>query len=103
MAPLRREQEWFPRDDSLGAPGVVDALVTEAEQGYEKPRAQFVGQPPDAEIEALRRIVFRIPANLRAAAQKRADEEKCSLGELAAEALRKQLATRPVRETSGGS
>jgi hypothetical protein len=88
---MRQDQEWFPRDDSLEAPGVVEALGAEAEQGYEDPRAQFVGQPRDEGIEALRRIVFRVSADLREAAQKRADEEKRSLGELAAEALRGYL------------
>lgn len=107
MARMRQDiedLEWYPRDDSIDAPGVVEALVAEAEQGYDRPRAQFVSQPPDEVIEALRRIVFRLPADLRDAAQKRADEEKRSLSELAAEALRERLARPPlVRETSDDS
>lgn len=81
----------------------LDALVTEAEQGYERPRAEFVSRPPDPEIEALRRIVFRVPIEVRDAAQKRADEEKRSLGELAAAALDEYLARVAVREKSQGS
>lgn len=81
----------------------LDALVTEAEQGYERPRAEFVSRPPDPEIEALRRIVFRVPIEVRDAAQKRADEEKRSLAELAAAALDEYLARVAVREKSQGS
>lgn len=101
---MRPHEEWFPRDDELEAPGVVEALVAEAEEGYDQLWAQFVSQPPDPEIEALRRIVFRVPTELRDAAQQRADTEKRSLGELAAAALRDYLA-RPatVRETSDDS
>jgi predicted HicB family RNase H-like nuclease len=100
---VRRDSVWLP-EDSLERLEVVEALVAEAEQGYDEPRAQFVSQPPDEEIEALRRIVFRVPADLRDAAQKRADKEKRSLGELAAEALRERLARPPaVRETSDDS
>ncbi len=89
---------------SLDDPGVVEALVAEAEQGYElRLGAEFVSQPPDEEIEALRRIVFRVPADVRDAAQKRADEEQRSLGEFAAAALDEYLARSVVRKTSGGS
>jgi hypothetical protein len=91
MAAIRRDQEWFPRDDSLDAPGVVEDLVAEAERGYDRPRVEFVGRPRDEEIEALRRIVFRVPADLRKAAQKRADGEERALSDLAAEALRRYL------------
>lgn len=103
MASMKRDREWWPRDDSLDAEGVVEALVAEAEQGYEDPRAEFATQPPDEEIEALRRIVFRVPAKVRDVAQKRADEEKRSLGELAAVALDEYLARATVREKSRGS
>ncbi len=41
-----------------------------------------------AEIDDLRRVVCRVPTRLRNAAQKRADEEKMSLADFAAEALR---------------
>jgi len=57
----------------------------------------------DAEIEARRRIVFRVPSAVRDAAQKRADEEKRSLGELAAAALDEYLGRSAVRKTSQGS
>ena len=100
---MREDREWWPRDDSLAAPGVVEALVAEAERGYEEPRAEFVTRPPDPEIEALRRIVFRVPEKVRNAAQKRADEEKRSLGELAAAALDEYLARAAVRKKSRGS
>ena len=89
---------------SLDDPGVVEALVAEAEHGYElRLGTEFVTQPPDEEIEALRRIVFRVPAGVRDAAQKRADEEKRSLGELAAAALDEYLARCTVRKKSQGS
>lgn len=78
-------------------------MVAEAERGYDGPAAQFVSQPPDPEIEALRRIVFRVPAKVRDAAQKRADEEKRSLAELAAAALDEYLARATVRKKSRGS
>lgn len=101
---MRQDQEWFPRDDSLEAPGVVEALVAEAEQGYEEPRAQFLGKPRDEEIEALRRIVFRVSADLREAAQRRADEEGRAISDLAGEALREYLRRAgAVRETSHDS
>lgn len=105
MAPVKRNSYWIP-PDSLEAPGVVEALVAEAEQGYEAPRAEFVTRPADEEIKALRRIVFRVPAELRDAAQKRADEEKRSLAELAAAALREYLDPPDppaVRKTSRGT
>jgi predicted HicB family RNase H-like nuclease len=74
----------------------VEALSAEAERGYEgRLRTEFVSRPPDEEIDALRRIVFRVPAKVRAAAQKRADKEECALSELAATALREYL-KRPV-------
>lgn len=97
---MTRRRDWYP-PDSLEAPGVVEALVAEAEQGYDDPRAEFVTQPPDEEIEALRRIVLRVPTDLRQSAQKRADEEELSLSDLAAAALREYL-DRPaaVRKTS---
>lgn len=97
---MKPDMEWWPRDEALDAPGVVDALVAEAEQGYDEPRAEFATLPPDEEIEALRRIVFRVPTKVRVAAQKRADEEKRSLGELAAAALDEYLARTAVRKTS---
>ncbi|MGD9736365.1 MAG: hypothetical protein AB7V58_12290 [Solirubrobacterales bacterium] len=100
---MMQDREWWLRDDSLEAPGVVDALVAEAERGYEVPRAEFVTRPPDEEIDALRRIVFRVPAKVRDAAQKRADEEKRSLAELAAAALDEYLARVAVRKKSRGS
>jgi predicted HicB family RNase H-like nuclease len=100
---MSQDREWWPRDDSLDAPGVIDALVAEAERGYDEPAAEFVSRPPDEEIEALRRIVFRVPADVRDAAQQRADEEKRSLGELAAAALDEYLARSAVRKTSRGS
>lgn len=100
---MRADREWYPRD-SLDDPEVISALVAEAEQGYE-PRlwAEFVTRPPDPEIEALRRIVFRVPVEVRDAAQERADEEKRSLAELAAAALDEYLARAAVREKSRGS
>lgn len=100
---MRGDCEWYSAD-SLEDPEVVEALVAEAEKGYDRrPSAQFVSRPPDEEIDVLRRIVFRVPADLRDAAQKRADEEGRSLSELAAEALRERLA-RPaaVRDPSKG-
>ena len=103
MAPVRHDRDWHSHD-SLDDQEVVDALVAEAEQGYDlRSSAQFVSLPPDEEIEALRRIVFRVPAGLRDAAQQRADEEKRSLGELAAAALREYLGRDAVREKSRGS
>lgn len=100
---MRQDRAWWPRDDSLDAPGVVEALVAEAERGYDDPAAEFVSRPPDPEIEALRRIAFRVPAKVRDAAQKRADEEKRSLAALAAAALDEYLARATVREKSRGS
>lgn len=101
---MRRDRYWIA-PDSLEAPGVVDALVAEAERGYEgRLGAEFVSRPPDEEIEALRRIVFRVPVDLWDAAQKRADAEKCSLSELAAEALGAYLKREPaVRDPSKDS
>lgn len=101
---MRRDRYWNP-PDSLEAPGVIESLVAEAEQGYgEDMGAEFVSRPPDEEIDALRRIVFRVPAKLRAAAQKRADREEVALSELAAAALREYL-KRPaaVRDPSKDS
>jgi len=100
---MRHGSEWYPHD-SLADPVVVAALAAEAERGYEHPLwAEFVTQPPDEEIEALRRIAFRVPADIRDAAQKLADAEKRSLGELAAAALQEYLARAAVREKSRGS
>ena len=87
---MRWDRQWYP-PDSLEDPGAVEALVAEAEAGYERLSADFVSRPPDEEIEKLRRIVFRAPAKLRKAAQKRADQEGLSLSEFAAEALRERL------------
>jgi hypothetical protein len=105
---MRTDREWYPRDDALDAPGVVEALVAEAEEGYERLGAEFVSRPPDEEIEALRRIVFRVPVNVRKAAQRRADEEGRALSDLAAEALREYLKaarrkSRGVKKTSNDS
>jgi hypothetical protein len=97
---MRRDREGCPLA-WLDDPEVIGALVAEAEQGYDRrSSAQFVSVPADEEIEALRRIVFRVPVEVRNAAQKRADEEKRSLGELAAAALDEYLARGAVREKS---
>jgi hypothetical protein len=105
---MRTDREWYSRDDALDAAGVVEALVGEAEDGYERLGAEFVSRPPDEEIEALRRVVFRVPAKVRKAAQRQADEEGRALSELAAEALREYLKVarrkrRGVRKTSSDS
>lgn len=102
---MRSDCEWFRPEDSLDHPGVVEALVAEAEQGYDgRLAAEFVSRPPDEEIDPLRRIVFRVAAEVRDVAQKRADEEELPLGELAAKALREYIdCPAAVRETSGDS
>lgn len=100
MEAMSEHEEWWPRDDSLHAPGVVEALWAEAERGYEgRLRTEFVSRPPDEEIDALRRIVLRVPVDLRKAAQKRADKEERALSELAATALREYL-ERPVERAA---
>lgn len=58
---MRRERAWLSwEEESIESPKVVEALLAEAEQGHDDPRAEFVSQPPDEEIEALRRIAFRV-------------------------------------------
>jgi predicted HicB family RNase H-like nuclease len=88
-------------------PELVEALTDEARRGYDpvELRLQFVGRPAYELREPLPpRISFRVPPELLAAAQKRADEEERALSDLAAEALRRYLeAAGAVRETSGWS
>jgi hypothetical protein len=74
-------------------PEVIDALVSEAERGYDafEMRVQFVGQPRHGEDPDVRRLTFRAPVDLVAAAQKRADEEGRAISDLAAESLREYL------------
>ena len=92
MGRLRREWDWYPEEDSLQRPEVIAALVAEAESGHEGLLShQFVGRPKNPELEALRRIVLRVPAKIRNEAQKRADEQEVALSEFVAEALREHL------------
>lgn len=89
----RMNCDWDLEEDFPEAPEVIEALVAEAESDHHKREFthQFVGRPKDPEVEALRRIVCRVPARVRNAAQKRADEQGVSLSEFAAEALREHL------------
>ncbi len=90
-------------------PEIVEGLTEDARKGFPfDARAQFVGKPAYEAREPLQpRISFRVPPEVLAAAQKRADEEQRSLSELAAEALREHLARPPrsvaVREKSDDS
>jgi len=87
-------------------PEHVEALTDEARCGYEPfgMRAQFVGRPGYEEREPLApRISFRLPPEVLAAAQKRADDEGLALSDLAGKALREYLDAAVVRKKSRGS
>ena len=88
-------------------PEHVEALADEARRGYDPLglRVQFVGRPGYEDREPLPpRIAFRLPPEVLAAAQKRADEEGRAISDLAGEALREYLQlSAAVRETSHDS
>ncbi|HVY77543.1 MAG TPA: ribbon-helix-helix protein, CopG family [Solirubrobacterales bacterium] len=87
------EERYFTRSGVELTPEVIDELVKEAERGYDprELRAQFVGRPSLSENGVSPRLTFRAPADLHAAAQRRADEEGKSISELAREALQRYL------------
>jgi Ribbon-helix-helix protein, copG family len=97
MAKVKKEakeqERYFTRSGVELTPEVVDELVAEAERGYEPSqlRAQYVGRPSLGASGVSPRIAVRVPADLHAAAQRRADEEGKSISELARDALREHL------------
>lgn len=88
-----KEKRYFTKSGVELTPEIIDELVEEAERGYEESelRAEYVGRPSLSQNGVSPRIVFRIPAEIHAAAQRRADEEGRSLSDLAREALRRYL------------
>lgn len=108
MAPVDDASWEFSTYGEL-TPELVEALAVEARRGYDCDLSlQFVGRPAyEAEGEPLPpRIVFRVPPETLAAAQRRADDGGIALSELAGRALREYL-DRPgpgaVTKTSRGS
>lgn len=93
MAEVEKEERYFTKSGVELTPEIVDQLVEEAERGYEpnELRAQFVGRPSLSQNGVSARLTFRAPADLHAAAQRRADEEGKSISELARDALREYL------------
>ena len=89
----KEEERYFTRSGVELTPEVVDELVEEAERGYDpgELRAQYVGRPSLGEGGVSPRIAVRVPADLHAAAQRRADEEGKSISELARDALREYV------------
>ncbi|HVO55020.1 MAG TPA: hypothetical protein VMT37_11475 [Solirubrobacterales bacterium] len=89
------EERYFTRSGAELTPEIIDQLVEEAERGYDESelRAQYVGRPSLSENGISPRIVFRVPAEVHAAAQRRADEEGRSLSDLGREALKRYLET----------
>ncbi len=95
MSKQEKEKRYFTRSGVELTPEIIDQLVEEAERGYEEGelRAQYVGRPSLSENGVSPRIVFRVPAEVHAAAQRRADEEGRSLSDLGREALKRYLET----------
>lgn len=70
-------------------PEIADALVAEAERGYDlsKAKLQRVGRPSLAGVGPSPRLSFRATPDLYRAAQERAKEEGRSVSDLAREAV----------------
>lgn len=91
MAKVKKATRKNPRTKAGEeiTPEVADALVAEAERGYDlsKARRRRVGRPSLAGRGASPRMSFRTTPDLYRAAQKRAKKEGRSVSDLAREAV----------------